>query len=65
MGNVEKHPAGVATVVHNFAQQTGAAMGVAIFGMVIAALQSFEADVHAVLGHVGFAIHGKCQRNQR
>ncbi|MCU1736816.1 MULTISPECIES: MFS transporter [unclassified Pseudomonas] len=49
LGTVEKHRAGVAAAVLNSARQTGAALGVALFGTLIAALQSFEAGMHAVL----------------
>lgn len=50
MGTVEKSRAGVAAAVLNSARQTGAALGVALFGALIAALQPFETAMHAVLG---------------
>jgi DHA2 family methylenomycin A resistance protein-like MFS transporter len=49
MGTVERHRAGVAAAVLNSARQTGAALGVAIFGTLVAAMQSFEVGMHAVL----------------
>jgi DHA2 family methylenomycin A resistance protein-like MFS transporter len=49
MGTVEKHRAGVAAAVLNSARQTGAALGVAVFGTLVAALQPFEAGMHATL----------------
>ena len=52
MGTVEKSRAGVAAAVLNSARQTGAALGVAIFGAFIAALQPFETAMHVVLGIV-------------
>jgi MFS transporter, DHA2 family, methylenomycin A resistance protein len=52
MGTVEKNRAGVAAAVLNSARQTGAALGVAIFGTFIATLQPFETAMHVVLGIV-------------
>ncbi|MGV7242311.1 MFS transporter [Caballeronia sp. M23-90] len=49
MGTVEKHRAGVAAAVLNSARQTGAALGVAIFGTLIATLHPFEAGMRAAL----------------
>jgi DHA2 family methylenomycin A resistance protein-like MFS transporter len=49
MGTVGADRAGVAGAVLNAARQTGAALGVAIFGSEIAALPSFEAGLHAAL----------------
>ncbi|MEO6917840.1 MAG: MFS transporter [Collimonas sp.] len=52
MGTIDKSRAGVAAAVLNSARQTGAALGVAIFGAFIAALQPFESAMHVVLGIV-------------
>ncbi|RDK02989.1 MFS transporter [Paraburkholderia lacunae] len=49
MGTVEKHRAGVAAAVLNSARQTGAALGVAIFGTLIATVHPFEAGMQAAL----------------
>ncbi|MFC3656434.1 MFS transporter [Xanthomonas hyacinthi] len=49
MGTVEKDRAGVAAAVLNSARQTGAALGVAIFGTLIAEMRTFEAGMHVVL----------------
>ncbi|AIY39433.1 Permeases of the major facilitator superfamily [Collimonas arenae] len=52
MGTVDKSRAGVAAAALNSARQSGAALGVAIFGTFIAALQPFERAMHVVLGIV-------------
>ncbi|PRC92515.1 MFS transporter [Solimicrobium silvestre] len=49
MGTVDKNRSGVAAAVLNSARQTGAALGVAIFGSLIAALHPFEVGMHAAL----------------
>lgn len=49
MGTVEKPRAGVAAAVLNAARQTGAALGVSIFGALIAAFPVFEDGRRAVL----------------
>jgi DHA2 family methylenomycin A resistance protein-like MFS transporter len=49
MGTVEAGRAGVAAAVLNAARQTGAALGVAVFGSLTAAIQPFEAGLHAAL----------------
>lgn len=49
MGTVEKQRGGVAAAVLNSARQTGAALGVAICGGFITALQPFEAAMHVAL----------------
>ena len=49
MGTVEKNRAGVAAAVLNSARQTGAALGVAIFGTLIATLHPFEVGMHSAL----------------
>ena len=49
MGTVANAQAGVAAAVLNAARQTGAGLGVAIFGALVVALPTFEAGVHAVL----------------
>lgn len=49
MGTIEKHRAGVAGAVLNSARQTGAALGVAIFGTLISALHSFEVGMDTAL----------------
>ncbi|AMP12597.1 MFS transporter [Collimonas pratensis] len=50
MGTVEKSRAGIAAAVLNSARQTGAALGVAIFGAMLTALQPFQHGLHLVLG---------------
>ncbi|WP_230411287.1 MFS transporter [Collimonas humicola] len=52
MGTVEKNRAGIAAAVLNSARQTGAALGVAIFGALLATLQPFAQALHIVLGMV-------------
>lgn len=52
MGTVEKSRAGIAAAVLNSARQTGAALGVAIFGAMLTALQPFQHGLHLVLGAV-------------
>ena len=49
IGTVEKHRAGVAAAVLNSARQTGAALGVATFGTLVATLHPFEAGMDAAL----------------
>jgi DHA2 family methylenomycin A resistance protein-like MFS transporter len=49
MGTVDKSRAGVAGAVLNSARQAGAALGVALFGTLTAALHQFEAGMHAAL----------------
>lgn len=49
LGTVETNRAGVAAAVLNSARQTGAALGVAIFGTLIAAQHPFEAGMRAAL----------------
>jgi DHA2 family methylenomycin A resistance protein-like MFS transporter len=49
MATVEKDRAGIASGVLNSGRQTGAALGVAIFGALLAAFQPFDAGLHAVL----------------
>jgi DHA2 family methylenomycin A resistance protein-like MFS transporter len=49
MGTVDEHRAGVAAAVLNSARQTGAALGVAIFGTLIATFHSFEAGMRVAL----------------
>jgi DHA2 family methylenomycin A resistance protein-like MFS transporter len=49
LGTVEKHRAGVAAAVLNAARQTGGALGVAIFGALIAAHPSFETGIRITL----------------
>jgi len=49
MGSVEKSRAGMAAGVLNSARQTGAALGVAIFGMLLAARDPFDSGMRAVL----------------
>ena len=49
MGTVEKHQAGVAAAVLNSARQTGAALGVAIFGTLIATFHPFEVGMRVAL----------------
>ena len=49
MGTVEKHRAGVAAAVLNSARQTGAALGVAIFGTLLATLHPFAVGMEAAL----------------
>lgn len=49
MATVEKSRAGMAAGVLNSARQTGAALGVAIFGMLLAARDPFDAGMRAVL----------------
>jgi len=49
MSTVEKSRAGMAAGVLNSARQTGAALGVAIFGTLLAAHESFDVGMRAVL----------------
>lgn len=49
MGTVEKSRAGIAAGVLNSARQTGAALGVAIFGTLIATLHPFDIGMRAAL----------------
>jgi DHA2 family methylenomycin A resistance protein-like MFS transporter len=49
MGAVDKNRAGVAAAVLNSSRQTGAALGVAIFGSLIATRHPFEVGLHAAL----------------
>jgi DHA2 family methylenomycin A resistance protein-like MFS transporter len=49
MATVDKDRAGIASGVLNSARQTGAALGVAIFGALLAAFQPFDAGLNAVL----------------
>jgi DHA2 family methylenomycin A resistance protein-like MFS transporter len=49
MGTVEAGRAGVAAAVLNSARQTGAALGVAVFGSLTAAIRPFEAGLRAAL----------------
>ena len=49
MGTIAKHDSGVAGAVLNVARQTGAALGVAIFGALVATLHPFEAGMRATL----------------
>ena len=49
MGTVEKSQAGIAAGVLNSARQTGAALGIAVFGTLIATSPSFENGMHAAL----------------
>ncbi|QAU23215.1 DHA2 family efflux MFS transporter permease subunit [Dyella sp. M7H15-1] len=49
MGTVEKSRAGIAAGVLNSARQTGAALGVAIFGTLIATLHPFEVGMRTAL----------------
>ena len=49
MGTVEKSQAGIAAGVLNSARQTGAALGVAIFGAMIAVLHPFETGMRTSL----------------
>ena len=49
MNTVDKSRAGIASGVLNSARQTGAALGVALFGAMIAALRPFETGMHAAL----------------
>lgn len=49
IGAVDEDRAGIAAAVLNSARQTGAALGVAIFGTLIAALQPFKAGMDAAL----------------
>ncbi|AMO96565.1 major Facilitator Superfamily protein [Collimonas fungivorans] len=49
MATVEPERAGVAAGVLNSARQTGAALGVAIFGALVAAVHPFLAGLHTVL----------------
>lgn len=55
MGTVGTHRAGVAAAVLNSARQTGSALGVAIFGTLIATFTPFGAGMHAALW-LAFAI---------
>ncbi|WP_206996814.1 MFS transporter [Trinickia mobilis] len=52
LGTVEKSRAGVAAAVLNSARQSGAALGVAIFGTFISALHAFQAAMNVALGVV-------------
>jgi len=47
MGTIDKARAGVAGGVLNTARQTGAALGVALFGTLLAAMHSFEAGMRS------------------
>lgn len=49
MASVDKDRAGIASGVLNSARQTGAALGVAIFGALLVAFQPFDVGLHAVL----------------
>ena len=49
IGTVEKSQAGIAAGVLNSARQTGAALGIAVFGTLIATSPSFENGMHAAL----------------
>lgn len=49
MNRIEKSRAGVAAGVLNSARQTGAALGVAVFGALLAALQPFAVGMHAAI----------------
>lgn len=49
MGTVKKTHSGVAAAVLNTARQSGAALGVAIFGALLAMLHPFECGMHAAL----------------
>jgi MFS transporter, DHA2 family, methylenomycin A resistance protein len=49
MDTVDKNRAGIAAGVLNSARQTGAALGVAIFGAMIAALHRFESGMHTAM----------------
>jgi MFS transporter, DHA2 family, methylenomycin A resistance protein len=49
LGTVDKQRAGIAAAVLNAARQLGAALGVAVFGTVIAASLRFEQGMHTVL----------------
>lgn len=49
MGTVEKQRGGVAAAVLNSARQTGAALGVAIFGGFMSAVHPFETAMHIAL----------------
>ncbi|MEW6344881.1 MAG: MFS transporter [Pseudomonadota bacterium] len=50
MGTVEKQRGAVAAAVLNSARQTGAALGVAIFGGFMSAVHPFEMAMHVALG---------------
>ncbi|HLX03130.1 MAG TPA: MFS transporter [Trinickia sp.] len=52
LGTVEKSRAGVAAAVLNSARQSGAALGVAIFGTFISSLHAFQAAMNVALGVV-------------
>jgi MFS transporter, DHA2 family, methylenomycin A resistance protein len=49
MNTVDKNRAGIAAGVLNSARQTGAALGVAVFGAMVAALHPFEAGMRTAL----------------
>jgi len=49
MGTVEKSRAGVAAGVMNAARQTGAALGVAVFGALVAGQGAFMVGLQAAL----------------
>jgi DHA2 family methylenomycin A resistance protein-like MFS transporter len=49
MAAIEPERAGVAAGVLNSARQTGAALGVALFGGLVAAVHPFQAGLHIVL----------------
>ena len=49
MGTVERQRAGIAAAVLNAARQAGAAIGVAIFGTLVAGSHPFEIGMHAAL----------------
>lgn len=54
MGTVEHGRAGIAAALLNSARQTGAALGVAIFGALLGVLQPFGHALHLVLGIAAF-----------
>ena len=49
MGTIDKGRAGIAAGMLNSARQTGAALGVAIFGTLVAAIHPFETGMHVAL----------------
>jgi DHA2 family methylenomycin A resistance protein-like MFS transporter len=57
MGTVEKDRAGVAAGVMNAARQTGAALGVAVFGALVGASETFITGLHSALwGGAGLSL---------
>nr|WP_254699853.1 MFS transporter [Trinickia violacea] len=52
LGTVEKSRAGIAAAVLNSARQSGAALGVAIFGTFISTLHAFQTAMHVALATV-------------